>query len=81
MEMENRMSHYMYIFHHIFSISAYFYVGSFSHLNIMWQMFRGVSVIQHLHNVETFIPVDLKETVATITRPYSFFLSLSYGSL
>lgn len=34
------------------------------------QTFRGVSIIQHLHNVETFIPVDLKETVATITRPF-----------
>lgn len=66
------LGHYMYIFHHIFSISSYFYVGSFSHLTILWQMFRSVSVIQHLHNVETFIPVDLRETVATITGPYSF---------
>lgn len=65
----------MYIFmytctflHAHFIYSPYFYAGSISHLTFMCQLFRRVSVIQHSLNVETFIPVDLRETVATFPR-------------
>lgn len=59
-----------------FIYSTYLHVSSFSHLTLICQLFRRVSVIQLVFNVETFIPVDIRKTVAAFQDYVLFSVSL-----